>query len=643
MPIRLRFTLPADAQTLLDNLADGDRWILKLARSAAVTPTDQVITAEGRHGTRSKTTVSEEVPIQQVSFFDSSVAGDYDDPEVSDSTPGCVLTFTPTQNSNAPILGSSAARRPPRRIPPSYVTGAVDAFWATVQMQAAVLILRTSISQTSSGSSSGPNLTDAGRTTLGIALRADDGTTISFLVSALDDTTEPYQRNLDNTSGSDPAFSSAPVSTFSGAEYTACRAAFLAGGGTVVIVDTAHANVDWPNLEFVSADPSTATDQTVTAEGRHATRGEVAITEEAVTPTPGTDQPVTAEGRHGTRGEATVSEETPTPITPNTWFGFDGTSAAGGRTFGLAPFFVVERGPTVDAGAVTGVGALSTAEVVHVDIKPVPEPLDSRFPTIDLPAHESLLIPQYDGATKFHALVRGIVAVMQGQVVDPLLDMSRGLNHVESEGVLLDWLGGRMGIMRPSVPSSDFTKFGFDGTLAAGGRTFGQAPFFTVARGIESVEPIGDVIYRRLLAARARRLRGGADRETIEAVLAVIWPDGDGYVDESVSARDAAGDGGRRYGVGAGERSPVRDADPAPGRDGDDDGEELMKGYNPPPVAHLANRPAPTATIPRPADLCSVQGCDRTLRSRGMCDMHATRWRRHGDASVVMKGGRRGA
>ena len=225
----------------------------------------------------------------------------------------------------------------------------------------------------------------------------------------------------------------------------------------------------------------------------------------------------------------------PTPITPNTWFGFDGTSAAGGRTFGLAPFFVVERGPTVDAGAVTGVGALSTAEVVHVDIKPVPEPLDSRFPTIDLPAHESLLIPQYDGAAKFHALVRGIVAVLQGQVVDPLLDMSRGLNHVEGEGVLLDWLGGRMGIMRPSVPSSDFTKFGFAGTSAAGGRTFGQAPFFTVARGIESVEPIGDATYRRLLAARARRLRGGADRETIEAVLAVIWPDGDGYVDESVT------------------------------------------------------------------------------------------------------------
>ena len=59
---QVRFTLPADAQTLLDNLEDGDRWIFKLARPAAVTPTDQTVEAEGRHGTRAAVTVTEEVP-----------------------------------------------------------------------------------------------------------------------------------------------------------------------------------------------------------------------------------------------------------------------------------------------------------------------------------------------------------------------------------------------------------------------------------------------------------------------------------------------------------------------------------------------------------------------------------------------------
>ena len=192
-----------------------------------------------------------------------------------------------------------------------------------------------------------------------------------------------------------------------------------------------------------------------------------------------------------------------------------------------------------------------------------------------MPRRESLLLPQYAGATKFHALVRGIVAVLQGQVVDPLLAMSRGLNHVESEGILLDWIGGRIGLPRPSIPSADFVKFGFDGTMAAGGRTFGQAPFFTVARGVENVEPVGDATYRPLLAGRARRLRGGADRETIEAVLAVIWPDGDGYVDESgatVTLRVTAADD-VVWGLVSGRL--FAEADPAPGRDGDDDGEEL--------------------------------------------------------------------
>ena len=59
---QVRFTLPAGAQTLLDNLEDGERWIFKLARPEAVTPTDQVITAEGRHETRAAVTVTEETP-----------------------------------------------------------------------------------------------------------------------------------------------------------------------------------------------------------------------------------------------------------------------------------------------------------------------------------------------------------------------------------------------------------------------------------------------------------------------------------------------------------------------------------------------------------------------------------------------------
>ena len=48
-----RFTLPADAQTLLNNLGTGDRWIFKVARPAATTPTTVELTAAGaRSATR---------------------------------------------------------------------------------------------------------------------------------------------------------------------------------------------------------------------------------------------------------------------------------------------------------------------------------------------------------------------------------------------------------------------------------------------------------------------------------------------------------------------------------------------------------------------------------------------------------------
>ena len=288
--------LPSAFDTLADGIANGDRFILGISVPDAVA-TDHTVDANaaawafavpepavtltepvtGDHavdaGSASWAFAAPEPEVTHtaapsgdgVSFFDAAVVGDFDDPEVTGSTPGCVLTFAPPVDSNAPILGTSASRRPPRRIPPSWVTGDVDAYWATLQMQSATLVLRTSTSQTSLGTESGPQLTDVAETTLGVALRANDGTEISFLISVLDDSFEPYSRVLNSNSGTGPAFSAAPVSTFSGAEYTACRNAFSSGGGQVVIVDTTHANVDWAAREFASAGEGAATDHAVDA------------------------------------------------------------------------------------------------------------------------------------------------------------------------------------------------------------------------------------------------------------------------------------------------------------------------------------------------------------------------------------------
>ena len=152
---------------------------------------------------------------------------------------------------------------------------------------------------------------------------------------------------------------------------------------------------------------------------------------------------------------------------------------------------------------------------------------------INVRAVVNLLLEQYNDATRLKALLNGLTGVIQTRLVDPLLVLERALNPDVSEGILLDWIGTRLSLPRPFVAATDAEFFGFDGTSAVGGRTFGQAPFFTTRRGIELVEPVGDVTYRLLLKARARRLRGGANRETIEAVLAILWPRGNGYVDET--------------------------------------------------------------------------------------------------------------
>ena len=144
----------------------------------------------------------------------------------------------------------------------------------------------------------------------------------------------------------------------------------------------------------------------------------------------------------------------------------------------------------------------------------------------------NLLIRQYYGAVKLRALITGILNVMETELTAPMMSIERAFNPDESSGILLDWIGKRLGLPRPSVASANAEYFGFKGTVTAAGKTFDQAPFFTHRAGIEQVEPVGNVIYRKLLKARARRLRGGTDRITIEAVLNILF--GNGYAVESL-------------------------------------------------------------------------------------------------------------
>ena len=134
-----------------------------------------------------------------------------------------------------------------------------------------------------------------------------------------------------------------------------------------------------------------------------------------------------------------------------------------------------------------------------------------------------LLIPQYREATRLHRLIDNFCAILDTFIEQPLNRMARPINPDVSTGVVLDWIGLRLGLIRPRVRSQESNWLGFEGSEERG---FDQAPFFSLQADIEGSVPINDGNYARLLKARALFLRSRADRTSIERILNVLFDQG---------------------------------------------------------------------------------------------------------------------
>ena len=178
-----------------------------------------------------------------VSFFDSSVVQGWTDPNVM-ATPGLwaahtrtsadgssgSVTFIEGDKANAFTLGY----RHVQRMPPSIISGSADGYLSRLNLSTLNgIYLYLGLTSSESGSTAGPNLTETARVSLGIAVRAADGTTGKWRISDLgnDSFSEPYRW----TGASIP---------------TALVTALKAAGAQVVLVDTSNANVNWDNLTF---------------------------------------------------------------------------------------------------------------------------------------------------------------------------------------------------------------------------------------------------------------------------------------------------------------------------------------------------------------------------------------------------------
>ena len=133
-------------------------------------------------------------------------------------------------------------------------------------------------------------------------------------------------------------------------------------------------------------------------------------------------------------------------------------------------------------------------------------------------AGSKLVIGQWIGSPRLRALIDVATDMVRDEAV-PALERLALMRQVDTaEGVWLDRLGLRLGLRRPVTtdPAQD-RRFGFD--LA--GLAFDAAPFLG-SRSHDSVFPLPDVIFRRLLRSRSILLLGDGTIATFAMAIAQI-------------------------------------------------------------------------------------------------------------------------
>ena len=135
-----------------------------------------------------------------------------------------------------------------------------------------------------------------------------------------------------------------------------------------------------------------------------------------------------------------------------------------------------------------------------------------------LEASTDLLVGFWSGSPRLRGSIDAMLDPLRDDVL-PALDQLQLMRAIDdAEGVWLDYLGVRYGLRRPSTtdPAAD-TRFGFDDA----GAGFDQQPF-RGDRANDSVYPLPDALYRKLVKARAiLDLADGTPQTFARAVRAI--------------------------------------------------------------------------------------------------------------------------
>ena len=152
----------------------------------------------------------------------------------------------------------------------------------------------------------------------------------------------------------------------------------------------------------------------------------------------------------------------------------------------------------------------------------------------DLTTLNNLFIEQYGSSTKFIQFVDGVLGIMQNKFMGPLDILDEALDLDNVEGILLDYIGIRLGFTRPTVTAAG-EFFGFDTGQTDNNFGWNQRPFFTSIEVLQTKTPVSDDIYRTLLKARGRFIRSSPTYEDVEAILDILYGEGNWSITESTT------------------------------------------------------------------------------------------------------------
>ena len=133
-------------------------------------------------------------------------------------------------------------------------------------------------------------------------------------------------------------------------------------------------------------------------------------------------------------------------------------------------------------------------------------------------ADTGLLLSQWRDAAALKAITDIWLQIAQDEIQTPMDRLATEQNLDTASGWWLDRLGERLGVVRPSAPTSDADEFGFD----AAGKPFDGFPLSDAERPVTA--PIGDPLYRRILRARIVALHSDGTRGALEQSLRQIDP-----------------------------------------------------------------------------------------------------------------------